>query len=228
MWMIAAETPADLAPSWIEAIATLVGVVVALVAIVFTVVQLRLTSRQMRETAIQEAQNSEARTRPYVGIDIVPGIAGAGSMDIIIENHGRTTARSIRVNLVGDSFQPQSQGDVIGEALGRLFAASFDLAPGARRRMFWQIPADKDSSPRGHMGTPIAGSIAFDYDWDPGDGRPVRNYEDSIQYDLTEYLKLIPLPSTGSTVQGASAETHSKNLLHVLRAIAANVAEIRR
>ncbi|MGO4104704.1 hypothetical protein AB4Y63_12180 [Leifsonia sp. YAF41] len=228
MWMIATETPADLVPSWIEAIATLVGVIVALAAIVFTVVQLRLTSRQMRETAIQEAQNSEAQTRPYIGIDIVPGIAGAGSIDIIIENHGRTTARNIRVSLVGDTFRAQSDGDVIGEALGRLFATSFDLAPGARRRVFWQIPADENSSPRGHMGTPVAAGIAFVYDWAPGDDRPVRNYADSIQYDLTEYPKLIPLPSTGSTAQGASPETQSKNLLHTLRAIAANVAEIRR
>ncbi|MDJ0379142.1 hypothetical protein [Cryobacterium sp. PH31-L1] len=228
MWMIATETPADLVPSWIEAIATLVGVVVALAAIVFTVVQLRLTSRQMRETAIQEAQNSEAQTRPYVGIDIVPGLAGAGSMDIIIENHGRTTARDIRMSLVGDTFRAQSDGDVIGEALGRLFATGFDLAPGARRRVFWQIPADKNSSPRGHMGTPVAAGIAIVYDWAPGDDRPVRNYADSIEYDLTEYPKLIPMPSIGATAQGASPETQSRNLLHVLRAIAANLAEIRR
>lgn len=226
--MIATETPADLVPSWIEAIATLVGVVVALAAIVFTVLQLRLTSRQTRETAIQEAQNSEAQTRPYVGIDIVPGIAGAGSMDIIIENHGRTTARNIRVSLVGDTFRGQSDGDVIGEALGRLFATGFDLAPGARRRVFWQIPADENSSPRGHMGTPVAASIAFVYEWAPGVDRPVRNYEDSIQYDLTEYPKLVPLPSSGSTTPGASPEALSKNFLHVLRAIAANLAEIRR
>ena len=228
MWMIATEAPADLVPSWIEAIATLVGVVVALAAIVFTVVQLRFTSRQMRETAIQEAQNSEAQTRPYVGIDIVPGIAGAGSMDIIIENHGRTTARNIRVSLVGDTFRAQSDGDVIGEALGRLFATGFDLAPGARRRVFWQIPADENSSPRGRMGAPIAAGIAFAYDWAPGDHRAVRSYTDSIQYDLTEYPNLIPVPSTGPTAPGASPEMQGKNLLHVLRAIAANVAEIRR
>lgn len=228
MWMDVQDVPADLVPSWIEAIATLVGVVVALAAIVFTVVQLRLTARQMRETAVQEAQNSEARTRPYIGIDIVPGIAGSGSMDIIIENHGKTTARNIRVSLVGEVFREQSDGDMIGAALGRLFASGFDLAPGARRRVFWQIPANENAAPRGHMGTPVAGGIAFSYEWAPSDDRPVRHYKDTIQYDLTEYPKLIPLPSTGSTAEGTSADAQSKNLLHVLRAIAANVAEIRR
>lgn len=76
--MLATETAVDLVPTWIEPIATLVGVVVAIAAIVFTVVQLRLTAQQMRETATQEAKNSEARTRPYVGIEVVPGIAGSG------------------------------------------------------------------------------------------------------------------------------------------------------
>lgn len=228
MWMTVQDLPADLVPAWIEAIATLVGVVVALAAIVFTVVQLRLTAQQMQASAVQEAQNSEARTRPYIGLDIVPGIAGSGSMDIIIENHGKTTARNIRVSLLGDTFREQSDGDMIGAALGRLFATGFDLAPGARRRVFWQIPANENASPRGHMGTPVAAGIAFSYEWAPGADRPVRHYEDTLQYDLTEYPKLIPLPSSGSTAQGTSPEAQSKNVLHVLRAIAANVAELRR
>lgn len=228
MWMLESQTPADLVPSWIEAIATLVGVGVAMVAIVFTVVQLRLTAQQMREAAVQEAKNSEARTRPYIGVEIVPGIAGSGSMDILIENHGKTTARNIQVRLADDTFREQSDGDVIGAALGRLFSAGFDLAPGARRRVFWQFPADANSSPSGHMGTPVAAGILFSYEWEPGDERPARHYEDSIEYDLTEYPKLIPMPATGSTAQGASTDALQKNLLNVLRAIASNIAEMRR
>lgn len=228
MWMSAQELPADLVPSWIEAVATLVGVIVALVAIVFTAVQIRLTARQMRDTSAQEAQNSEDQTRPYVGVDIVPGVAAMGSMDIIFENHGRTTARNIRVSLVDDEFREQSEGDIVGPALARLFAVPFDLAPGARRRILWQIPADQDASPRGHMGTPVVGGIEFSYDWVPGGGRPARHYDDSIQYDLSEYPKLIPMPAKGSTAQGSSTETQQKNLVHVLRAIAVHLGELRR
>ena len=228
MWMLVTETPADLVPTWIEAIATLVGVVVALVAIIFTAVQVRLTARQMRETAEQEAQNSEDQTRPYVGVDIVPGVAAMGSMDIIFENHGRTTARSIRVNLVGDDFREQSEGDIVAPALGRLFATPFDLAPGARRRILWQLPADQDASPRGHMGTPVVGGIEFSYHWEPGGDRAARHYKDSIQYDLSEYPKLIPMPAKGSTAHGSSAEAQQKNLVHVLRAIAVHLGELRR
>jgi len=228
MWTLATETPADLIPTWIEAIATLVGVVVALVAIIFTAVQIRLTARQMRETAEQEAQNSEDQTRPYVGVDIVPGVAAMGSMDLIIRNHGRTTARNIRVSLTGDKFREQSDGDIVAPALGRLFATPFDLAPGARRRILWQIPADQDASPRGHMGTPVVGGIEFSYDWEPGGDRAARHYDDSIQYDLSEYPKLIPMPAKGSTAHGSSPEVHQKDLVHVLRAIAVHLGELRR
>ncbi|WP_292766901.1 hypothetical protein [Microbacterium sp. UBA3486] len=227
MWMSVQELPADLVPSWIEAIATLVGVIVALVAIVFTAVQIRLTARQMRETSAQEAQNSEDQTRPYVGIDIVPGVGGMGSMDIIFENHGRTSARNITVRLSEDEFREQSEGDIIGPALARLFAVPFDLAPGARRRVMWQIPADENASPRGHMGTPVAGGVKFSYDWVPGGDRPVRHYDDAIDYDLTEYPKLIPMPTTGATAHGSSPEAQQTNLLHVLRAIAVHIGGLR-
>lgn len=228
MFASAQELPADLVPSWIEAIATLVGVIVALIAIVFTAVQIRLTARQMRETSAQEAQNSEAQTRPYVGIDIVPGIAAMSSMDIIFENHGKTTARDIRVGLVGDEFREQSDGDIVGPALARLFGTPFDLAPSARRRVLWQIPADQNATPRGNLGTPVVGEIAISYEWVPSDDRETRHYNDSIRYDLTEYPKLIPMPSKGSTANGTSPEAQTKNIVHALRAIASNVAEIRR
>lgn len=228
MWMSAQELPADIVPTWIEAIATLVGVVVAIGALVFTAVQIRLTARQMRETAAQEAQNSEDQTRPYVGVNIVPGVGAMGSMDIVVKNHGRTTARNIAVSLVGEEFRAQSEGDVIGEALGRLFATPFDLAPGAHRRVFWQVPANESASPRGHIGTPLVGEIAFSYDWVPGGDRDVRHYDDSIRYDLSEYPKLIPMPAKGSTEQKDTAEAQQKNLVHVLRAIAVHLGELRR
>lgn len=40
----------------------------------------------MRGAALREAQDSEDRTRPYVGMDIVPGLAGSPTFDIVIEN----------------------------------------------------------------------------------------------------------------------------------------------
>ncbi|MFD4421912.1 hypothetical protein ACFWN7_10465 [Agromyces sp. NPDC058484] len=90
------------------------------------------------------------------------------------------------------------------------------------------LAAIVDSIPRGNLGTPVVGEVSIQYGWTPGGGRLERRYEDSMRYDLTEYPKLIPLPRQGSSGSGTSAEAQQKNVVHALRAIAMNVAEIRR
>jgi hypothetical protein len=228
MWMIAAMKFAETAPMWIEAIATVVGVIVALIAIVLTLQQVRMTAKQMRQTSEREAQDSEDQTRPYVGLDVLPGLAGAPSFDMVIENFGKTTAHDVRLHLVDEEFSSQSEGDDIGPALGRLFAVGFDLAPGARRRVFWRFPEQENASPPGAIGAPEAAEVVVEYGWDPGGDREPRVFEDRLRYDLSEYPKLTPSPTKGARAIGTSADAQLKNAVHVLGAIAEHVAEIRR
>lgn len=228
MLSIAAESPADLLPAWIEAIATAVGVVVAIVAIALAYAQLRQTTAQVRRASAQEAQDSEEQTRPYIGVDLVPGLAGHSIFDIVIENYGHSTARDVTLDLDADEFKAQSAMDEIGPALGRFFSQGFDLAPGARRRVFWRLPDSESKSPRGDFGAPEAGQILIRYSWQPGDLRAIRRYEDHLRFDLSEYPNLAPRPSAGreSTEIGAAAAI--KNVVHALRAIAEHVGELRR
>ncbi|MBG9887337.1 hypothetical protein ABE10_12615 [Bacillus toyonensis] len=222
MWVTSATlAQPDLLPAWISAIATVLAAGAAVWAIL-------ATGAQVRRASAQEAANSDAQTRPYVGVDIVPSIAGSGAMDIVFENHGRAVARGIRVGLVSDQFRAQSDADEIGPALGRLFATPFDLAPGARRRVFWRMPADSQANPPGDIGTPIAGEVAISYAWEPRDGRSAQGYSDSIKYDLTEYPKLTPLPASGSEAKPGDAEAIQKNTVHALRAIARSIGELNR
>lgn len=227
--MIDGSSSPELLPAWIEAIATAGGVLVAVVAIVFTFLQIRLASLQLRRAAIREAQDSEERTRPYIGLDVVPGLAGAPSFDLIITNFGRATAKRIRIDLRGAGFEAQSEGDEIGPALGRLFARPFDLAPGARRRVFWYMPAQADATPSGALGVPIAGEVSASYEWERTDADS-RVYEDWIAYDLTEYPKLTPQPTEGSTANGSAGDPEiiGRNAVNALRAIARHVGETRR
>ncbi|WP_426624289.1 hypothetical protein ACPPVW_17250 [Leifsonia sp. McL0607] len=228
MWIAVSELPPEIIPAWIEAVATAVGVLVAILAIVFAYAQIRQTATQMRLASAREAQDSEEQTRPYIGVDLVPGLGGPPSFDLVIENFGRATARDLKISLVDDSFQAQSAADEIGPALGRLFESGFDLAPGARRRIFWRLPSSEDASPPGDFGAPIAGEITTTYTWQAGDDRGKRAYEDRLRYDLTEYPKLTPAPAKGATTSGQNIEAQAKNAVHALRAIAEHVAEIRR
>jgi hypothetical protein len=228
--LLAATPSAELLPTWVSAVAGAAGVVVAVIAIVLTYTQVRLTGRQLRESSVREAQDSEARTRPYLSIDIVPGLAGRPTFDIVIANLGATTATDVRLRLTHHDFDKQSEDDQIGPALGELLAAGFDLAPSARRRLLWRIPGDTNTEPPGDIGAPISDTVRATYMWDPADGRPSRHYEDRLQYDLSQYPFLTPAASRGSTTQGSPTDqnVHLKNLIHALRAIADHVGELRR
>lgn len=230
MWITEPASAAELVPVWIGAIAAAVGALVAIVAIALTYRQLRLTSIQIRDSARRESQNSEDQTRPYVGLDVVTSVGGSPAFDLVIANFGRTTARRIVLSIVGREFEAQSDQDAIGPALGRLFAVPFDLAPGARRRVFWHFPDDENSTPRGSFGAPAAGELRAAYVWEPGGNESERQYTEHLQYDLSEYAKLIPRPAAGSTAQGKRDDPAviGQNSVHTLRAIARHLGELRR
>lgn len=220
------QASADAAPEWVSAIAAAAGVIVAIVAIVFAGWQLKLTARQLRETALREAQNSDDQTRPYVFADFVMSLAGPPIIDVVIENSGRTVAREIKMRLVGDGFGAQSASDTIGPTLGRLFDAGFDLAPGARRRLMWRLPDQPNAEPRGDMGAPASVAVVLNYKWEPGKGRSPQEFEEHLAYDLTDYLKVAPIPFQGERASGNDETT--RNAVNALRAIAQHTAEARR
>lgn len=212
-----------LAATWLTAIATVVGVVIAGAAFVAAALAVVQTGRQMRAAARTETENSDAQTRPYVGVDIGPGIAPAPSFDIVIRNHGKTTARDIRINLLDGEFGTRGGDEMFGPAQARVFAVPFDLAPGAHRRLLWQVLASKSASRPHNIGAPDAGEIGITYRWEPGDGREARSYSDSIRYDLRDYPALIVIPGTGGKTDGRTTEDHLKNTVNALRAIASHV-----
>lgn len=212
-----------LAATWLTAIATIVGVVIAGAALVAAALSIVQTGRQMRVTARNEVENSDAQTRPYVGVDITPGIASMPSFDIVIRNHGKTAARGIRISLLDGEFAARGGDDMVGPAQARVFAVPFDLAPGAHRRLLWQVLASKGGSRPTNLGAPDSGTIGMSYEWEPNDGRERRSYTDSIRYDLRDYPALIVVAGTGGSTTGRTAEDHLKNAVKALRAIASHV-----
>lgn len=210
-----------LAATWVTAIATIVGVVIAGAAFVAAAIAVVQTGRQMRAAARTETENSDAQTRPYVGVDIGPGIASLPSFDIVIRNHGKTTARDIRIELLNGEFGARDGDEMFGPAQARVFAVPFDLAPGAHRRLLWHVLA---SANRPHsLGAPDSGEVGVSYGWEPGDGRESRSYSDSIRYDLRDYPALIVIPGTGGKTDGRTTDDHLKNAVKALRAIASHV-----
>ena len=213
---------AALVPAWISAVAAILGVATAIFVIMQTAKQIRTTAREMAKTAKREAADSEARTRPYVSVDIVPGLQGAPIFDIVIRNSGETIARNVRLSL-DEGFNALIPEDEIGPGLGKMFDQRFELAPRTSRRVMWRLGWDQQAHPSGEMGVPEAGEITISYEWEQADGT-VQRYSERQGYDLTEYGKLIPVPSTG----GASPGKDASNLMNAVKALSIHVAELRR
>lgn len=225
-------TDAMLLPTWIGALATAVGVLVAIAAILLTYRQVRLTAEQLRAASKQAAQDSEDRTRPYVAMNIVPSIASSGALDLVVTNTGATAATNVRFELLNAEFGLSDDDTRVGPDLRSFFSTPFELAPGARMRLFWHLPesaADRSDKP-GAMGAPVTGELRATYGRDV-DGQPgTHEYVTKHHYDFTLWPKITPQAWTGKTNEGSPSDplTHLKNINFGLRAIAHHLGETTR
>lgn len=210
----------------VGALAATAGVLVASIAIVLTVVSILSTNRQTRETRTREALNSDAQTRPYIGLDVVPSVWGSPAFDLIIVNRGRSTARKVRLSLVNAAFGPRTENDQLGARQAKVFSNDFELAPEARRRFIWHLGDTPNSEPPGEQGAPPTGELRLTYEWDPGDGRAVIQYEDRTRYELIETPNLVPTPNSGATATSGE-DKELRNVGLALRAIAEHLGGMR-
>ncbi len=100
------------------------GGMIAFFAAVFALSELRMIRRDSRK-----------RTRPYVQLDVVPGLHGPGSWDLIIEN--RVPPQPLEVVIDAGKFIPVDAEPHIAPRLADYLLAPKTLVPGARRRVMW-------------------------------------------------------------------------------------------
>lgn len=220
----------SLAAAWTGAVATAVGVLVAATAIVLTVVQLVQAARNVKEAALTDAANSSARTRPYVSVRIVPGIGGGSSFDMLIENHGRTVARAVRISPASGKYDADALTPTLAAALNRMFERGFDLSPGERRRFFWRLDGVDTSLPLEEQPSSVRDELHVTYEWqrDSNGAAPIR-YSEYIWVDLTDYAVIIPSPQTGATTTSPQElERELANTRLAIKALSEHVAELRR
>lgn len=217
-----------LSATWFMAIATGAGALVAATAIIFAFWQIRQTAAQMRIAARRETADSESRTRPYVSAQVVVGIAGSSTFDLVLTNRGRSTARDIKLApRVGSFGDDPDVPTTLAQALQQMCSTGFDLVPGERRRVFWRLDPIDTELDRGKQPPSVRDVLTLTYAWEPDDiSLPLRNYEEKVSIDLTDYAVLIPSPSTGASSVGMNGmEREVRDLAHAVRAGANHVAE---
>jgi hypothetical protein len=117
---------------------------VAMAAVAWHTAKATLTASEKASRAAEKA-NDQARddsvrqTRPYVYVEVVPGLAGVGCFDLRIANVGKSPARDL---VLGFDAWPAHNDDGVVESLRELFDTPRTLPPGCSLRVMWRLPED--------------------------------------------------------------------------------------
>jgi len=188
-----------------------------------------IASREASEAAKASAEaaraaNDQARldsreqTRPYVWVEVVPGLAGVSTYDLRIANTGKSAAR--RLTLRYDEW-PEPVDDVAGR-LRELFDTPRTLPPGSSIRSMWRLEgASTDGTTEAGMGT--SGTIEVSYMSD--DPSQLAPYSDQYEV-MIDKAGLWPVGDQGPDAGGLKGDARKFYLLG--QALVSRVAELKR
>lgn len=160
-------------------------------------------------------EQAKAEARPYVVLEVVPGLHPPPAMDLVVRNTGRSMARN--VVLETGHWDPREESDYITERLQAFMRTPRLLAPGSRVRVMWSAEDDETTA-----GAPAAQSVTAVYSDDMG-----VEYRDQYDFVVDELIAASPVPSTGPRAT-SGGDKHMRNIDHAIRRLSAHVAELRR
>ncbi|MCB4209155.1 hypothetical protein [Arthrobacter sp. UM1] len=167
-------------------------------------------------------KNSDAQTRPYISARLLPGIWGPGNYDLLVENHGKSAARDIRLTIDGSIDDPKGDG-ALAESLRKPYTGnySFDLPPGARRRFAWKLKISA-ATHEGVSSGPVPLNITYTDSIHLNKKKD--KYSENISVDAEELGKLLAAPLEGFH----PADRKSYTLKHIADRLALLVRAIER
>jgi len=177
----------------------------------------RASAEAARAANEQARLDSQERTRPYVWVEVVPGLSGPEAYDVRIANTGKSAARQLRFQY--DSW-PEPLDDVATK-VRELFDTPRTLPPACSIRSFWRLegPFDDGTSEAG-MGK--HGTIRVSY---TSDDPAHPEYQDSFDVILDK-SGLWPVGEHGPNPVGIKGGVRSFYLLG--QALVRTVAELKR
>lgn len=171
----------------------------------------------MRQDSADMQSDSARASRPYLFAQLVPGLAGELTWDLVIENTGRSGAFNTTMKI----YSPIKSDDIVTQGAQRLAKSGVAIPPGGRIRTLWFVGASEFANPPEEMGYPSA-RISLNYS--NADGQFFNDPSVEVEPNA---LGITPVPSTGPVVDSGSDE-HALNAIHALRAIALHLGEVHR
>lgn len=155
------------------------------------------------------SQDSDRQTRPYVTVDLAPGLHGSGHWDLTIENTGHSPARHVTID--AGALEPRDDEDHISEKLSTYLRDPFTLHPGTRRRLMWRTEAREGRNEAG-------GSAHTDITVGYKDDREVE-FLDTFTISPGVYGPISPAPTKGPKLEGSSRTKAEASLANIERAL---------
>lgn len=156
--------------------------------------------------------------RPYVVAEVVPGLHGAGSSDLIVQNLGRTLAHRVMIDI--GELSVRDDDDYISGPLAEYLAKPKTLAPGSRHRVMWRCEP-REQAGRGEAGAPKTAQGKVSYTDDGG-----HQYSETYDLSVDGVMQVTPVPTVGTRSHGEGKEL--VNIEHALRALNRHVGELSR
>lgn len=214
-------TPAD----WVAAISTAATAVFTLVLVIAALWSLRAALKTLeasRAANEQAERDSIERTRPYVFVEIIPGLAGLATYDLIIKNTGQSAARQVTLH-----FEPWPEEiDDIAEKVRTLMETPRDVPPDSSMRAAWHfgtIEGETFDDGTTEAGMPLAGCITVRY----GSDEPKRGtYKETYPFDVNS-AGLWPAATTGPEPRGLT-DKKDRLFYKALQTLTHHVGELRR
>ncbi|RMB69720.1 hypothetical protein AYK61_26595 [Rhodococcus sp. SBT000017] len=197
---------------------TAVGAVATAIATIGLVVVAHKTLGGAKDQLTLLREQAEQERRPYVVADIVPGLHGPGSTDLVLQNLGRSTARGVLVDI--GQLSKRNDTDHISDPLRRYLRNPRTLVPGARHRVMWH---DVGNPETGRAASGVSDTVPARITYTDDNGT---EYSETNELGIEDMTSVSPVPTTGPRVLGSNSEL--ADIDHALRAIAGHVGELRR
>ncbi|WP_141738849.1 hypothetical protein [Brevibacterium sp. HMSC22B09] len=162
-------------------------------------------------------EDSARRTRPYVFLEIVPGLQGHGAWDLRIKNMGASVAHDVHVS-VGE-LQPLSADDRVVGPLKKFLDRSVILPPSAGMRVVWR----RDDRSRTLLeGAPSSAEAVVTYKGPDG-----KKYSEAYTLNTEGWGEAMPSPQEGSR-RNSGSDKEIANIAYALRTLNVHMGELRR
>ncbi|MBH0110985.1 hypothetical protein I6E81_12480 [Salinibacterium sp. NG22] len=218
---------------WVSALGTLTAVMFAAVTAIGTLATAAFTAllwwvakRALGGTNTQLQllrEQAERDGRPYVTADVVPGMHGGGSWDLVISNSGRSIA--LDTKFAFDVWPRGGKDDHVSEDLIRFLKEPQTLVPGARKRVVWRSQIKRSGTPAFSVGAPEGHTLVLTYSDELG-----KQYRTEFSFNSSTIGAAAPMPQEGSRTTAGLGDQRAilTDIDYALRTLNIHVGELRR